>query len=369
MTNREPLRVALVGGPMYDHLYRCFGEREVEVVVHADHPTLNRRAAELLAAGARIDLLATHAKYAPSQAPWLHPLEDLVAPELVGALAPRAVDLCRFAGDLLCLPRLIDVRVLWVRRDRVAAPPTDWAQLLGDGVRFGFPGRESGLFGTFFELVVGAGGTLFDDAGRPLLDGPGSEEAVDTLVALARRAPPDLPSWHYDQVDEALLSGRIDAAGCWPGAWGAIRDAAVGGLLEPHPYPSGPARWVTYAGCHAWAVPRTCGDLPGALALLERLVGFEAQALDASGGNVCAHTGALEAVEPENELDARRLAVTRQTIESAMITYPPSARFPDVEDAGWSALRDALIGTCTAEVAVRRMQLAAEAVMGDATRG
>jgi hypothetical protein len=45
------LRIALVGGPMYDHLYSIFDEYDVEVIVHADHPTLNRKVAELLADG------------------------------------------------------------------------------------------------------------------------------------------------------------------------------------------------------------------------------------------------------------------------------------------------------------------------------
>ena len=35
------LRVALVGGPMYDDLYDRLPD-DVEIVVHADHPTLNR---------------------------------------------------------------------------------------------------------------------------------------------------------------------------------------------------------------------------------------------------------------------------------------------------------------------------------------
>ena len=61
------LRVALVGGPMYDGLYSLLPEG-TEVVVHADHPTLNRAVADLLAEGTRIDLLSTHSKYAPSQA-------------------------------------------------------------------------------------------------------------------------------------------------------------------------------------------------------------------------------------------------------------------------------------------------------------
>src|SRR5690242_16279308 len=59
-----PLRIALVGGPMYDHLYARLRDQDVEVVVHEDHPTLNRRVAELLGAGERIDVIATHSKYA-----------------------------------------------------------------------------------------------------------------------------------------------------------------------------------------------------------------------------------------------------------------------------------------------------------------
>jgi multiple sugar transport system substrate-binding protein len=86
------LRVALVGGPMYDRLYDLLPD-DVEVVVHADHPTLNREAAAMLAAGERIDLLSTHGKYAPSQAAWLQPLDDLVEPGVLAGLAPRALDL------------------------------------------------------------------------------------------------------------------------------------------------------------------------------------------------------------------------------------------------------------------------------------
>src|SRR5205085_11784985 len=105
----DRLRVALVGGPMYDALYAPFID-EVEVVVHADHPTLNREVAARLAAGERIDVLSTHGKYAPSQRQWLTPLDGVIE---TSALAPHAVEMCRFDGTLLSVPRCIDVRVLW----------------------------------------------------------------------------------------------------------------------------------------------------------------------------------------------------------------------------------------------------------------
>ncbi len=354
------LRVALVGGPMYDHLYSLLEGRDVEIVAHADHPTLNRQVASMLASGERIDVLATHSKYAPSQAHWLQPLDGHID---TSALAPLAVDLCRSDGAQYCVPRLIDVRIMWVRTDRIGTVPSNWNDLASGGATFGFPGRESGLFGTFFELVVGAGGRLFTDDGDPCLDTDEAEAAIVQLCRLAAAAPADLPTWHYDQVDRALLDGRVDAAGVWPGGWGAIRAAGMDGRLTPHPYPAGPRRRVSYSGCHAWAVPTTCGDLPGALELLRVLSSREAGDLDASGGSVCAHVDAFADVRPVNDIDRQRLEITTATIESAMITYPPHPRFPEVEDAGWQAIHDALRGMRTARSAVKEMQARAVAVL------
>jgi multiple sugar transport system substrate-binding protein len=357
------LRVALVGGPMYDRLYDGFTPGEVDVVVHADHPTLNRQVAGMLAAGERIDVLATHSKYAPSQSQWLRPLDDLVDDAAIAPLAPRAVELCQFAGAQLCLPRLIDVRVLWIRADRIDTVPDTWAELLASNIVFGFPGRESGLFGSFFELVAGRGGRLFDAALQPTMATADAEHAIETLCGLAARAPADLLDWHYDQVDAALLDGRVDAAAAWPGGWGAIRTSAVADQLVPQLYPAGPTRRVSYAGCHAWGIPRTCGDLDGAVMFLHRLLGAELQSVDAAGGSMSAHRGALAAVVPENDVDRRRLEITRQMIDDAMITYPPLRRFPEIEDAGWSAIRDALRGLCTPAAAARSMQSATERIL------
>ena len=357
-TSAGPLRVALVGGPMYDHVLPALGD--VEVVVHADHPTLNRAVASLLAAGERIDVLSTHAKYAPSQRRWLTPLAGLVD---TSALAADAVRMCTFDGDVLSVPRCIDVRVLWSTSEEA---PATWDDLLAQadgGLVFGFPGRESGLFGTFFELVVSRGGRLFDDEAKPVIDSDQAREAVATLCRLAAGAPDDLPDWHYDDVDRALLEARVDAAAAWPGGWGAIRQARRAGRdLVPHRYPGG----VSYSGCHSWAIPSTCGDVDGAVALIERLTSIEVATLDASGGNIPAHVAALAAIEPDDDIDARRLAITQDTIASGMLTYPALERFPAVEDAGWQAINDALRGRRRPEDVPAVVQAAAEEALGTA---
>lgn len=352
------LRVALVGGPMYDRLYETFAG-DVEVVVHADHPTLNREAAGRLAAGERIDVLATHGKYAPSQRDWLLPLDELVAADALAALAPRAVELCRFDGALLCVPRCIDVRVLWWRTDLLASAPVTWPEVEAAAGAFGFTGRESGLFGLFFELVAGADGRLFDDDLRPTLDTGTAVAAVELLQRLAAKAPADLPDWHYDQVDDALLDGRVAMAAAWPGGTDRIRQSALADVLAPARYPGG---W-SYSGCHGWAIPRTCGDVPGAAALLGQLASVEAGAVDARSGTIPANTAALAAHQPADAVDAARLQITAETIEDGMLTYPPLHRFPEVEDAGWGAIHDALLGRCSASEAVATMQAAAEAAL------
>jgi len=253
--------------------------------------------------------------------------------------------------------------VLWVRSDRVTTAPDTWDALLDSDIVFGFPGRESGLFGSFFELVAGRGGRLFDAELQPTMSTPDAESAIETLCRLAARAPDDLVDWHYDQVDAALLGGGVDAAAAWPGGWAAIRTSALAERLVPYPYPAGPARRVSYAGCHAWGIPRTCGDVDGAVKLLQRLLGPELQALDAAGGSMCAHRGALAAVVPQSDVDRRRLEITRQMIDEAMITYPPLVRFPEIEDAGWSAIRDALRGRHSPAAAARAIQSAAEELL------
>jgi hypothetical protein len=120
---------------------------------------------------------------------------------------------------------------------------------------------------------------------------------------------------------------------------------------------------VSYAGCHSWTIPRTCGDVDGARALVERLMGAELAALDATGGTVPANAEAFAAVVPADEVDARRLAITRDTIAGGMLTYPPLERFPAIEDAGWQAINEALRGECDPATVPARIQAAAASVL------
>jgi multiple sugar transport system substrate-binding protein len=212
------VRVALVGGPMYEPLYELIPAFEaaskirVEVVAQLPHPELNAFVKQAFQSGTRLDVISTHTKYAPSQTPWLSALDDLVDDDITEDLLPRPAELSRIEGQLLQIPRNLDVRLLHYRRDLVAKVPETWSELFdtatgltratGDGSPFYgflFPGRDSGLFGTFYELLIGAGGRLFDDDLNPAFDSAAGRWAVEQIVELhhiRRVTPRDLANWH-----------------------------------------------------------------------------------------------------------------------------------------------------------------------------
>ena len=172
-------------------------------------------------------------------------------------------------------------------------------------------------------------------------------------------------TWHYDEVDQALLDGRIDAAGAWPGAWRRIAESPLCEQLEPHGYPAGSVRHVSYSGCHAWAIPTTCGDRRGAQQLLVELLGQEAQAKDATGGTISSNVQAMAAVVPTSDTDSRRLEITRGTIANSMITYPSLPYFPEIESAGWKGINEAIRGMVSPQQAARNIQRKAEQVVAN----
>jgi multiple sugar transport system substrate-binding protein len=241
--------------------------------------------------------------------------------------------------------------------------PASWRDVLVSSQSFGFTGRESGLFGLFFELVVGAGGALFDVSQRPTMTGTLAEQAVETLCALAAKVDGDIANWHYDDVDRALTEGQVAMAAAWPGATTAIRSSRLSGRLVPAPYPTGEQRWVSYSGCHGWAIPQTCGDVAAAVDLVLTVSSAEAAAREAAAGGVPALRSVLDELVPVDEVDRQRLDIVRRTIADAMITYPPLRSFPSIEDAGWSAINLALRGSLSPADAVGQLQATAENVI------
>jgi multiple sugar transport system substrate-binding protein len=392
--------VALVSGPMYDPLYELIPEFEkktghrVHVAAKLVHPELNAHLEEVYRAGQGVyDLVSTHNKYAPSQKHFLRPLDDWFLETELMEFIPSVLEMCRVEGWLLSVPRNIDVRLLHYRRDLFEDPaeqkqyrdstgrelkvPETWEELAQVARHFtrppqlyGFvyPGRDSGLFGTFFELVAMAGGKLFRPDLRPGFVDAAGRWALGYLRRLYledKVTPRELPEMRYDEVSELFLEGRSAMVADWPGGfyrYVAPNQSKVAGQLGLALYPKGPSgqRWV-YSGGHTFAIPTSVRDEEGAKALLKFLTSADAQWYEAERGALPVLKSVQERTEAETDPNSdagRRLVLLKQTVASHMLLPPRFPRYPAVEDVLWKSLQMAITGEWNVDDALH--QAAAE---------
>lgn len=376
----DRLRVALVGGPMYNRLYEVrlpvFTTEtgiEVEVGARLIHPELNDHLAQVYGEGqGPYDLVSTHTKYAPSQAGWLRPLDDLLPAGALDDFAPAMVELARVEGRLLGLARNLDTRLLHYRSDLFAepterrrfadrfgrdlAPPATWEELREAALHFtrspalsgfAFPGLSSGLWGTFYELTAMAGGHFFGPEGRAGFntdEGAWALGYLRDLHATWQVTPPDLPEAGFDAVSAAFQDGRVALIADWPATY-AAHAAALGDRFDVALYPAGPAGRFVYSGGFTWAIPTGARDLAASLALLTFLTSPESQRVEAEQGTVVTRRsvhGAARAAASPGSREARRLALLDETIATSLLLPPRFAAYPRVEDAVWPILHQAI---------------------------
>jgi multiple sugar transport system substrate-binding protein len=392
--SRPVLRAAFVGGPMYDPLYDVVPAFEaqtgtrVEIVTRLPHPELNAFVKQALEQGERLDLISTHTKYAPSQVRWLRPLDGLLETALVADLLPRPLELARIDGQLYQVPRNLDVRLLHYRRDLLADAPGTWSELFdaasaitrpesnGKPPLYGFlfPGRDSGLFGMFYELLVSAGGDLFDHDLHPAFDSPAGRWAIEQIVDLHNRrrvTPRQLPQWHYDEISASFRAGHAALISDWPGSYHLYRDpstCAVASEVELALLPAGPAGLrAAYSGCHSFAVPRTAANAALATLLIAHLTSFDAQLGEARRGAIPCRASALAAVRTEaaaDQAEARRWQLLADT-EPTMIIPPRFASYPQCEDALWRNVQRAMTGDVSPSDALRRAATDVQTIVAD----
>jgi len=373
MTNE--LQVALISGPAYDPLYAClpaFTDAtgvQVNVAFRGDHPSLNHHLATLREVP--YDLVSTHTKYAPSQLKFLAPLNELIEPAELTDFVPLLLELARVDGSLFSLPRNIDVRLLHFRTDLIDRPPATWDDLLDTARRhnsppqcygFLFPGRESGLFGTFFELAEMAGARLFPEDLVPDIVNEGGRWALQFLrVCYAEGlVPRELPDWHYDKVHECFRSGHAAMVGDWPGYYSLYRDpkiSAVHDRLGLSPYPVGPTgRSLAYGGGHTFALTKQGAPKAEALELLLYLTATEQQLGEARQGCVPVRGSVMKQMQSEaDEANRARLAMLEKVIAEHILIPPKFTRYPEVEEVLWRTVQKAFLGEMEIDDALRHM--------------
>ena len=389
----KELHLALISGPQYDGLLDLLPafEKQTGYHLHIDmrlpHVELNERMAKDLGTeNGHYDLISTHTKYCPSQAEHLRSLDELVNADELSDFVPRVLELCRFTNgadqtreELMQLPRNFDARILFYRADLINAPQT-WDEALSQMIKFkrdgfygfAFPGRTSGLFGTFYELLGMAGGDLFDADLNPIFNSEAGEWALNFLHrvhTVDRVTPPDLiENWYYDEISDRFRDGDVLMVGDFPGFYGLYQKretCAVFDQFDVAVYPAGPAGIrKSYAGGHSFAIPKAARDPEGGLALAKYLTSPEVQWQEASvGGHTPVRQSIFEKIKATQsgesapaKRDARRMAVLEETISQYAMVPPKFAKYPLIEDILWSGVQEAMTGKYTSNEALLLME-------------
>jgi multiple sugar transport system substrate-binding protein len=360
---KNELNIALVSGPAYDPLYESLREFttltgiKVNIGFRGDHPTLNHHLADL--SEVPYDLISTHTKYAPSQLEFLAPLDDLIDSALED-FVPLVLKLSIINGSLYALPRNIDVRLLHYRTDIIAAPPASWDELFEvakahnsppDLYGFLFPGKESGLFGTFYELAEMAGATLFPENLVPDIENEAGAWALGLLRKFYQEGivPKEFTDWHYDEVSESFCTGRAVMIGDFPGYYSLYKNpenSKIHDRFKLSPYPPGPANKLqVYGGGHTFALTKKGAKKPAALELLLFLTAFEQQLSEAENGCVPVRRSVMRRLQNESDDENRnRLEMLKKIISEHILIPPKFSAYPKIEEVLWRTVQSAIVG-------------------------
>jgi multiple sugar transport system substrate-binding protein len=346
------------------------------VIVAPTHPDLNERIEEEFSSGtASYDMISTHTKYAPSQRQWLTPLDEVLDDSELEHFTQRTLELARIDDLLYGVPRNLDVKLLYYRTDLVPEPPSSWEELREEAARlrsgdlygFAFPGKESGLFGHFFELHAMHGGRMFDrdDPPAPNLNDEAGLWALGLLKDLcARAAPEETPNWHYDEVAACFREGKAAMSSDWPGGFYTYEDPNQSEVVDSFDvalYPEGRAGRFIYSSSHTFAIPNSVRDRLAAIELLRFLTSKESQAFEARLGTLPARSDALRDVRADatpGSLAERRWELLEEAQQAALLP-PKHQNYPAVEDAIWQGIREALLGNKSVEEALEDTEEAA----------
>ena len=402
------LRVKLIGGAQYEPLYKLIPEWEaatgakVEILSRKSHFELDREMKQDIAAG-NIDYcaFANHTNFAPQYVSMTEPLDKLISAETMGAFSPLVVRHATVNGKLLSLPRHSDVSNLYYQKslyenaeNKTAfkakygydlAVPQTWAQASDQAKfftdapnRYGthFAGKDEGLTGRFYEMLVAEGGALFDKNWNPTFNSEAGIRALNWFVDLysADAVPAGTTNYVWDDLGLGFAAGAVAWNLDWAG-WAAYfngADSKIGGDVGVALAPAGSSGKRTgWSGSHSFSVTQACDNKKAAASFITFLTDHDAQMVEARRGLLPTRTQVWDDVIAEFKAEGNDFMVEVFDIWGASMaehafTPPLIAEWGEVSNILWPNLQAAILGDKSVEEALNDSAKKVREVMEDA---
>jgi trehalose/maltose transport system substrate-binding protein len=287
--------------------------------------------------------------------PYTNRIKDrLIAPSLETAT---------YDGRIWGVPSYTNAALLYYRTDKVDSPPQTWQDLYKQAAARGgvvFQGAAyEGLTCDWLELAFAAGGSVLSkDGKKATIDSPQNVAATKLMADAVKQgaAPRSVSTYMEPESLAAWQTGKYAFMRNWPYAYGLSQDTAkLKGKFDVAPLPAfeGAGRASILGGGNN-VISRFSKNPGGALAVVDFLASQDWQTtLTAEFSQMSPFKATYD--QPEVKKAMPFASEIRQAIEQAR-ARPVSPVYPQISQAIYDNVNDAIAGRRTPEAAMKRAQ-------------
>jgi multiple sugar transport system substrate-binding protein len=406
------IRMATIGDAPYELAYTLIPEFEkatgakVEIVFKGNGFDIDKKLTQDYATGAAdYDVAWDHTSFYSAYAPYLEPLETYFSADELSQFSPAIIKASTKDGHLYLIPRQADISVVHYRKDLYDDPanqsafkekygyalaaPTTWKELGDQATFFAKPGsnfwgtqwagKEEGLSGRFYEILVANGGNLFDKDLKPIFNNEVGLKTATWMHDLfqAGTLPPDMTNYLWPEVANNFCKGQIAVYTEWYGWYSYFQDpkscpdiAGKFGLVRA---PVGDGNVHSgWAGAHGYSVPASSKNKEAAVQLIKFLTSEYVLTAESRQGplpvrNDVWATIQADAASSTVQLDRDRLAIAQTQLSEDFFSPPLIADWINASNIIFPAIQEIMI-TKDIDIQARLDKAAAdvESMMDDA---
>jgi multiple sugar transport system substrate-binding protein len=389
------IRMAAIGGSPYEAMYDSIDVFEeatgadVEIVFLGDGFQIDRYLKTNYAAGTvDFDVAWNHTSFMSQYTDFVEPLQAYFTPEELAMFSPAIIEAATIDGNLQLIPRHADISAMHYRTDLFGdaahqaafeeaygyplAPPTTIDQMAdmaeyfvtSGAVPIGtqFAGKEEGLAGRFYELLLANGGNYFDADLNPIFDSEAGKMTAQWMQDLYAKGliPSDTPNLLWPEVAQNFCDGKVAFFLEWPGWYGYFQDPEscpkIAGQFGLTRGPVGAAGDIHtgWAGAHAFSVAKASENKEAAVELVKFLTSERLQYEEATRGSLPTRSDAFarvkaDAAGADNPLDAERLALHEQMLGEDFHAVPQFADWISFTNTWVPTLQAIILGDLTVD--------------------
>jgi len=293
---------------------------------------------------------------------WLYDMTPYVNGIKDRMLAP-SIETATYDGRIWGVPSYTNAALLYYRKDKVASPPQTWQALYKQAADQGgivFQGAAyEGLTCDWLELAFAAGGSVLSkDGKKATIDSPQNVAATKLMADAVKQgaAPRGVATYMEPESLAAWQTGKYAFMRNWPYAYGLSQDTAkLKGKFDVAPLPAfeGAGRASILGGGNS-VISRYSKNPGGALAVVDFLASQDWQTtLTAKFSQMSPFKATYD--QPAVKKALPFAADIRKAIEQAR-ARPVSPVYPQISQAIYNNVNDAIAGRQTPEAAMKRAQ-------------